>query len=47
MFARLAAIIADLVVISITLLSTYQQQAHAVKAGIKVPLTTMLIRDGA
>ena len=44
--SRISAIVADTLILGATLLKTVRIKREAMKAGIPVKLTTMIIRDG-
>lgn len=44
--ARVSTILVDSIVLTVTLIKTVHTQRNATKLHMKVPLTTMLIRDG-
>ena len=44
--ARVSTIVVDSIVLTVTLIKTWQTQLNARRLHMKVPLTTMLIRDG-
>lgn len=44
--ARGSTIVVDTIVLAVTLIKTWETQMNAQKLHMKVPLTTMLIRDG-